>query len=286
MAQAYREVKVVTGDFARVSIFPVRPYQYARKKKNKPTTAAQERLNREMAARRLSDIINLNFTKKDVQLKLDYYAFIAKNGRTPTPDECVKCMANFMRRLKRLYNQQGVELKYVYCSEIGARGGISHHHLIVSGGVEVKKIRELWREGGCWSRKLFFDRKGCYDLAGYFVKARYTYRSYTCSRNCKRPQESGKDKCVYKNDYAVHQKQVNALMNGEIEDIRRMYPGWEVAELPEVAYTVDRDTGETKLPSWGIYITLYLYKPEGLSDAASEWDRSHRYTEIWKEAKA
>ena len=69
MAQAYREVKVITGNFARVNIFPVRTYQIGRKAKNKPTAAAQDRLNREMRRRKLSDLINLNFTKKDIQLK-------------------------------------------------------------------------------------------------------------------------------------------------------------------------------------------------------------------------
>ena len=43
MAQAYREIKVVTGDFARVHICPVRQYQYGRKKKSKPTAATQEK---------------------------------------------------------------------------------------------------------------------------------------------------------------------------------------------------------------------------------------------------
>ncbi len=277
MAQ-YREVKVVTGDFARVNIFPVRAYQTGRGKKRKPTAAAQEKLNREMAARKLADIINLNFTKRDLQLKLDYSSFYVKNGRVPTPDECVKEMGRFMRKLKRLYAKHEIELKYVYCSEIGARGGISHHHLIVTGGVPVEEIKALWTEGGCWTRTLYFNRRGCYELASYFVKARYTYRSYSCSRNCKRPQESGKDKSIYRNDYSVRQKQVNALMQGEIDAIRRMYPGWELAELPQVSYTVDKETGETKLPTWGIFITLFLYKPEGLSDAASQWDRRHQYT--------
>lgn len=279
MAKAYREVKVITGSFARVSIFPVRPYQYGRKKKSKPTAAAQERLNREMRTRKLSDLINLNFTKKDIQLKLDYSAFKREHGRNPDPDECLKIINNFMRRLKRLYNRLGIDLKYIYCSEVGTRGKISHHHLIVSGGVDIGLIRELWHEGGCWCRPLFFNTKGCYDLAGYFVKSKYTYRSYTCSRNLKRPQESGKDKCIYKNDYTVRQKQVNHLINGELDDIRRMYPGWEIASLPDIAYTVDKDTGETRIPKWGVFITLYLYKPEGLSDAASEWDRKHSYPE-------
>ena len=281
MAQAYREIKVITGDFARVSIFPVRTYQIGRKAKSKPTAAAQERLNREMKARRLSDLINLNFTKRDIQLKLDYYAFRQATGRNPEPDEVVKIMRNFMRRLKRLYDKMGVELKYIYCSEIGARGHISHHHVIINGGVDIELIRALWVDGGFWWRRLYFDRKGCFDLASYFVKDRYTYRSFTSSKNLKRPEEAGKNKCIYKNDHTIRQKQVNAMMNGEIEDIRRMYPGWEIAELPDVSYTVDAATGEAKLPTWGIFITLFLYKPEGISSGQHDWCKQRK--EHWLE---
>lgn len=272
MAQAYREIKTVTGDFARVQIFPVRSYQYGRKRKMKPTGATMQRLNRERRARLLSDLVNLNFTKEDHQLKLDYTAFRKQHGRNPEPDEVLREIRNFMRRLKRAYAKRGVELKYIYCSEIGARGHISHHHVIINAGLSFEEIRGLWRAGGIWMRKLYFDRKGCYDLAGYFVKSKYTYRSYTASKNLRRPQEAGKDKCIFKSDYTVRQKQVNAIMNGELEDIRRMYPGWELAELPDVSYTVDRDTGEVRLPTWGVFISLFLYKPEGLSD-----QRGHIY---------
>lgn len=273
MAQAFREVRVVTGEFARVNIFPVRQYQYNRKKKHKPTAAAQDKLNREMRARRLSDIINLNFTKKDIQIKLDYSAFQKINGRNPDPDEVVTFIRNFMRRLKRLYDKQGLELKYVYCSEIGTRGHISHHHVIINAGVSYDVIRALWEHGGIWTRKLYFDERGCYDLASYFVKAKYTYRSYTCSKNLIRPRESGPDKAIFKSDHKVHQKDVNNILNGELEKIRRMYPGWELAGMPEVAHTLDRDTGELRLPKWGVFISIFLYKPEGLSNPADSWEK-------------
>ncbi len=271
MAQAYREVKTITGNFARVHIFPVRAYQYGRKKKHKPTGAAMAKLNREMRARRLADLIHLNFTKKDLQLKLDYSTFKKEHGRNPEPDEVVKYIRNFMRRLKRLYASLGLELKYVYCSEVGVRGHISHHHVIINAGVTYEQLRALWQDGGVWMRRLYFDRKGCYDLAGYFVKSKYTYRSYTCSRNLIRPEESGKNKCIYKNDYTVRQKHVDKMLGGEVEDIRRMYPGWELAEMPDIAQTLDTDTGELRLPKWGVFITLYLYKPEGLSDASDSY---------------
>ena len=281
MAQAYREQMTVTGDFARVNVYPVRSYQYGRKKKMKPTGAAMERVNRINRARKLSDLINLNFTKKDIQIKLDYAAFKCRFGRNPNPDEVVREMRNFMRRLKRLYNQHGIELKYIYVSEVGVRGHISHHHVIINAGVTLEEIKALWHEGGVWMRRLYFNRLGCAELAEYFVKAKYTYRSYTCSKNLRRPQESGRDKSIFKNDYKIRQKQVNAIMNGEIEQIRRMYPGWELAELPDISHTLDKQTGELRLPTWGVFITLYLYKPEGLSDAASLYNKYAEYAD-WR----
>ena len=280
MAQ-YREQRTVTGDFMRVNIFPTHTYNYGRKKKTKPTSAAQDKLNRERKTRLLSDLVNLNFTKKDVQVKLDYAEFRRKNGRNPDPDEVTKLIRNFIRRLKRLYADLGIELKYIYCSEVGARGHLSHHHLIISAGATLDQLKELWSEGGVWCRRIYFDRKGAYDLASYFVKSRHTYRSYSCSKNLIRPQESGKDKCIFKDDYKIRQKQVNYFTNGDIDQIMKMYPGWQIAEMPEISHTVDKDTGEVKLPTWGIFITLYLYKPEGLSDEASVYDRYQEISE-WR----
>lgn len=281
MSKAFREIKTITGNFMRVNICPLRQYQYGRKKKSKPTAAAQEKLNRENRTRLLSDIINLNFDRTSLQLKLDYTDFRATYGRNPEPEEVVKEIRNFMRRLKRLYTSLGIELKYIYCSEIGARGHLSHHHVIINAGASYEAIRALWTNGGIWTRKLYFDRKGAYDLASYFVKSKYTYRSYTCSKNCTRPHDTGKDKCIFKNDYSIHQKQVNYFTNGDIAEIAKLYPGWEIAEMPTIAQTLDTDTGELRLPKWGVFITLYLYKPEGLSDQASAWDKYANITE-WR----
>jgi hypothetical protein len=100
MAQAFREIKTVTGSFMRVNIFPVRQYQYGRKKKMKPTGAAMHKLNQERRARLLSDLINLNFTKKDRQIKLDYADFYKTFGRNPAPEEVQREIRNFLRRLK------------------------------------------------------------------------------------------------------------------------------------------------------------------------------------------
>lgn len=278
MAQAFREIKTETGNFMRVNIFPVRQYQYGRKQKSKPTAAAQKKLNQERRARMLSDIINLNFTAKDKQIKLDYAIFREKYGRNPTPDEVVREMRKFLRRLKRECAKLGVDLKYVYSSEVGSRGHKSHHHMVLNVPFSIDEIKRIWGNGGVWMRKLYFDRRGCYDLSGYFVKNKYTYRSYTCSKNLKRPQE-GRE--IRKTDYRIRQKQVNYFTNGDIEEIAKLYPGWEIAELPTIAHTLDENTGELRLPKWGVFITLYLYKPAGLSDAAGLYGKYKEISE-WR----
>ena len=265
MAVTYREVRVETGGFMRVCIFPVRPTSRSRKKKNKPTRATQERMNKINAARRLSDIINLNFTKQDVQLKLDYSAFRESVGRNPDAIEVGKIMSNFLRRLKRAYAKKGIELKYVYCTEQGTRGHLTHHHVIISAGLSLDEIRALWRDGGVWMRKLYFDERGCFDLAGYFVKAKYTYRSYSTSRNCVRPQELGADKCIFKNDYRISQKTFSAISSNDTATIRRFYPDWELAELPDMQYIIDYDTGELQDPMLSPFMCLWFYKPEAIS---------------------
>lgn len=280
MAQ-YREQMTVTGDFMRVNIFPTHTYNYGRKKKVKPTGAAQDKLNKVRRERLLCDLVNLNFTKKDIQVKLDYSEFRKKNGRNPDPEEVTKLIRNFIRRLKRLYATLGIELKYIYCSEVGARGHLSHHHLIINAGATLDQINALWAEGGVWCRRIYFDRKGAYDLASYFVKSRYTYRSYSCSKNLIRPRESGKDKCIFKDDHKIRQKQLNYFINGEVDKLLALYPGWQIAEMPEISHAVDKSTGEVKLPTWGTFITLYLYKPEGLSNEEGLWSKYQEITE-WR----
>ena len=266
MAVTYREVRVETGGFMRVCIFPVRPVSNSRKKKNKPTKATQERLNRINAARRLSDIINLNFSKQDVQVKLDYSSFRSEHGRNPDASEVARIMSNFLRRLKRAYAKKGIELRYVYCTEEGTRGHLTHHHMIVNAGISFEEISTIWHEGGCWMRRLYFDERGCFDLAGYFVKSKYTYRSYTSSRNCIRPQESGRDKCIYKNDHRISQKTVSKISANDSSVIRRLYPDWELAELPDMQYVIDYDTGELHDPMLSPFLCLWFYKPWALSD--------------------
>lgn len=267
MAVMYREVKVVTGDFARVHVFPVRPAPHGRKVKNKPTRATQERLNRKNTVHRLTDLINLNFTKNSWVLRLDYYAFREINGRNPSDSEMKREIHNFMRRLKRKYDRNNAEIKWILCTEVGVRGGLVHHHIVLSEGLDLDDIIKAWKCGGVgWSKNngphLYFDEHGAFDLAKYMVKEKHRYRSYSCSHNLKRPQER---RDVFRNDHRISQKRFCAIADYDINEINKLYPGWAIASLPDMEFAIDYGTGELREDRMSPFLTLYLYKPEAIS---------------------
>ena len=282
MAQIYREIMTVTGNFARVQIAPARPMWRGRRKKTKLTSGAQERVNRENRINLLSDIINLNFDKNDYKATLDYSLFYAQVGRMPTEDEADRMSANFLRRLKRLFEKNGLELKRIINYEIGERGiKLCHHHLIFNSGIDLEQIRKLWQWGGVHFDKLYFDRYGVRDLAAYFCKQEQRYRAYSCSRNLRRPRESGRDRCIYRNNSRIRQKTVTHITDSpdDIEFIRRLYPGWEVAGVPYIAQVWDEKEEKMKLPGFGTFMSFYLYKPEGLTDPSSVYNEKNKYYE-------
>lgn len=274
MAVRYREVFYKTRDFARVHIFPVRPMGRGRRRKNAPTRATQERLNKKNAIHRLTDLLNLNFTSRSYSLRLNYSLFFEKFGRNPSDEEIKREIHNLMRRLKRKYDKAGFVLKWVICTEIGARGGLVHHHVVLSEGIELDEIIKAWKCGGVgWSEEsgphLFFDELGAFELARYMVKERYVYRSYSTSRNLIRPQER---KEILRNDHRISQKRFCAIASNDIYEIHKLYPGWAIASLPDMEYVIDYDTGEMRDASMQPFLTLYLYKPEALTKNKKRWD--------------
>lgn len=68
----YREKIHKCGEFLEVDIFPVFEYQRGRSKKRKPTTETQQRLNQRNAERKLTRLLNTNFTKRDIRFDLTY----------------------------------------------------------------------------------------------------------------------------------------------------------------------------------------------------------------------
>ncbi len=274
---AYREIFQQLGEnYARVTIHTVYPTgSHVRGKKLKPSTKVQKQLNYRNACRRYEDLAHLNFTDRDLAVRLNYQHFIDDNGRNPSPAEALAMMQNFLRRLKRIYKKAGIELKYLYVTEIGKRTEKVHHHLLLTGGVARDVIEFAWGWGYANTQRLEFDEHGIRGLCRYMVKDPITNRRWNGSKNLTKPTDAGKNKNRYKNDYRITGRTVRYLTENR-EDaayITKLYPGW-VPSVTEDLYSfvevggenVDENTGELLPNRWGDYLTIYLYRPEAIPD--------------------
>ena len=192
---SYFRRRIHTGDTVEVEEYYSNRYGFhdRRAPKEKPTPEQVREAYVRRQKKRLRWLLNENFHDGvDALVTLSR----RKSGRKPETLAQVKEEAvKFFRRLRGEYDRQGMELKYIYCVEIGPRGS-RHIHAVISGAGELPVIT-LAR---CWDG--IVDVKHLYsgeydDLADYLVKgyAMKTERTtgeelkhcYECSRNLKKP---------------------------------------------------------------------------------------------------
>lgn len=212
----------VTGDFMDGDIYPVYQPAGKRRKKCKPTSEVQKRLNQRNAEMQLTREMRLNFGLGDIFLHLT-----CRPGEEPrTLEEALRLLKNFIRRIKRIYRKLGIELKYLYCIERGGKNGRFHYHMILTGGVDRDTIEKAWGKGYANSERLQFGEDGLAALARYMVKGRLGYKRWSGSRNLVKPEPVVKD---------------NEFNMGDVEDMREaieegrahayfeaLYPGYEL----------------------------------------------------------
>jgi hypothetical protein len=103
-----------------------------------------------------------------------------------------------MRKLRRLYEEWGIEFKYVKRTAYGERGGV-HHHVVLPRGEDMRKISSLWKQYVKAAMKVrppdcraLYDTGEYSSLAAYIVKqnspedASYI-KKWVGSRNLKKP---------------------------------------------------------------------------------------------------
>lgn len=133
----YREKKYQCGDYLEIDIFPVFEKQRGRSRKRKPTSEVQKRLNQHNAERKLIRLLNTNFTKRDIRFDLTY----DKDHLPDSPKDAQRQMQNFIRRVKRYRQKHDLpELKYVAVTEVGEKSGRIHHHIVMSGGIDINTL--------------------------------------------------------------------------------------------------------------------------------------------------
>jgi len=221
----YREQRFECGDFLEVNIFPVFevPRSCGRRKRRKPTSEIQEKLNQRNREREVNRVICANFTDED------YYITLTFRVKPESLEAAERAFRSFLGKINRIRRRLGLPpIKYVKAVEVGKRTGRIHFHLVISGeGLTSKDIAKAWGRGYVDTKPLQFDAEGCMGLSRYFVKEKKdsgakhgtNRRSWSCSRNCIRPKAKT-------NDHKYTKREVRKMVEEDAAEavLRKQHP--------------------------------------------------------------
>lgn len=164
-----------------------------REPRTKETDESQKRANEKRAAKKLRWLLNTNFGPGDLFLTLTY-------KKEEAPEDIVRAkkdLRNYLLRIKRAYEKQGIELLYVAVTEYGKRGQVLHHHIAVN-KFDIQVLNNKWGKG--FVRATVLEQSGQYkELAEYMIKETrnisskkkqelYGKKRWMPSRNLKEPK--------------------------------------------------------------------------------------------------
>lgn len=243
-----REKITVAGEYKDVEFFPIYSpsrRRLPRREKVRESSAAQKELNRKNAERRFFYLTAENFTRKDRHVTLEY---VSSGGITV--EQCERDVENFIRRVRYVYQNLGVKLKYLAVVEIGTQRGRIHHHIIMSGlnaeqicaALPQDKYPEMYKDGEkptfedfmyiTWGKgfanadRLRFD-DGLEGLTKYLSKAPKGRRRYKFSRNLTRFYRNAE---IYDNSASKKSLQQIILNEQNAEFFKNKYPGFELVK--------------------------------------------------------
>ena len=178
----YREVIYHCGKYVENVIYPVFKNKGGRRRKYRPTSDVQERLNRYNAEQKLRRLIETNFGEGDIWLTLTY-------DEKHLPGEDKRFFAdyyNFIRRLNRYREKRGME--QVKAIDVPANDGRYHHHVVISGGLTSAELRKIWGKGMIWDRPLEWGDDGLQGLADYIARQSIAGKRYLRTKTVRDPE--------------------------------------------------------------------------------------------------
>ena len=192
-----RQKTFICGDYRHVMIYPVFSSAKGsiRKKKYKPTSENQQKINEKRATLWLQMIMETNFDDKDFFFTVTY-----KPGQHPATDtQAMKDAKNFIRRVQYHCQKKGLpEPVAVWCTERGKGTRRYHHHYVIKSELSDDELTAIWGKGRTKPLKLRFDEDGLKGLANYLPKEPIGERRYHSTRNIKKPEERQNDQISQK----------------------------------------------------------------------------------------
>ena len=229
-----REQVYVCGEYMDADIYPVFQKPGARRKRCKPTSEIQAKLNQRNAEKKLTRLVHNNFTENDIALHLTY-----RNGEEPVDEaDALRVLGNFIKRLKRRYKKAGKELKYISCTEYGKKTERVHHHLIINGGYDRDEIEKLWGRGYANSKRLQFEEDGVTGLARYIAKDKHFFKRWNQSRNLDIPEAAQYDGQLNMDDIAEIKEAIDS--KNAYQYFEERYPDFELVEAVYTQNNINR----------------------------------------------
>ncbi len=187
----YREKNIISGKMFEAEFYPIfrdGRAAYIRAPKTKPTSEEQKQLNSKRAKKKLTRLIETNFTEKDIVVHGTY-----RDNEMPLDIEQVRRdIVNYLRRVKRIRKKENLpDLKYIYVIEakVSKRTGVLrwHWHMIMS-GMNRDMAEQMWKHGD-WinADRLQPNERGCEALAQYLSKDPRGAKRWAQSKNLKKP---------------------------------------------------------------------------------------------------
>lgn len=263
----YRRRTTVSGQRIDAEVFPVFSRQMRgalrRARTGNGTPDAQKKANRDRSILRAVQIVEANFTEKDIALALTYA------GEAPDEDRLDKDLRNFFDRVKRKRRKMGLpELKYwasIGGNEMpapGYSGKRPHVHVFMNGGIDRDELEQMWGKGYANVDRLQPGTDGLAAIATYFAKQiqdrkeKKGERRWRASKNLVKPIRRARDA---KMPNARVKRIAYDFKNKAKEIMEKLYPGYVMTEDPVVKYS-------DYVP--GVYIRCVLRKIKG---GGKEW---------------
>lgn len=174
----------------------------------------------------------------------DYYLTLtfSEDNLPKTFEETKRKVDNYIKRLRRMYRKNGVELKYLLVYEGRHSKSRLHWHLILNGGAVINRdlIEKMWDCGRANNDRLQLKgEKLFFCLSQYLrkeqAKAEKNERSWSASQNLLRPE---KNPSLITDDYKISKRRMRKLQEAAKHDevqpfVEKIYKGFEL-----VHYTI------------------------------------------------
>lgn len=247
---------IQAGRFCYVTTFPVitkKDSPRARAEKRHASTEAQKLVNDRNSRIALTSILAENFVDSPTALFVtptfdnDHYPVFLRKSEYWT--FCRNQTQLYIKRLRRLVNRRGGQLKYVYSFGIG-EGGRWHIHLLIDGATP-EDVRDTWGLGDVDYHHLYTDRKWISDREWYTMAdnvnpvaiAKYMMHNanfrmvgqhpWHASRNCIRPKAT--PAAVVPDNVSIEPPSGSEILDRE--SVETLYSKYQAIEyiLPETA---------------------------------------------------